>query len=73
MLGNGGGWATIKISFSLIPTGGVSLENMRQYLDTDTVLACGMSQMVDPALIEKKDWGTLESRIREAVTIARAH
>ena len=60
-----------KISFSLIPTGGVSMENLRQYLDIDVVLACGMSQMVDPALIEKKDWSTLESRIREAVSLVK--
>ncbi len=58
-----------KLSFSLIPTGGITTENLKHYLDTEPVIACGMSYMVESSLIEKKEWSILESRIKETRSI----
>lgn len=54
----------------LIPTGGITPENLNEYLAIDRIMACGLSWMVDPKLIATGDWQTLESRlikIREQV------
>jgi len=49
------------------PTGGVSIENMAEYLMLENVLCVGGSWMVAPALVESEDWAQIESLARQAV------
>jgi len=54
-----------KIRF--MPTGGISVYNLIDYLDFDKVVACGGSWMVKQDLIEKKKFDKIESLAKEAV------
>ena len=51
--------------FYFIPTGGVNNKNYNDYLAVDAVLACGMSYMVDGALIGAGDFNAVADRIKE--------
>jgi 2-dehydro-3-deoxyphosphogluconate aldolase/(4S)-4-hydroxy-2-oxoglutarate aldolase len=56
---------------SLIPTGGINAENVKEYLSEDGVIAVGGSWLVPKDKIQSGDWGGIESLTREAVAIAR--
>ncbi len=66
-----GGIAMIKAllapyqNITLIPTGGITLENIQSYLGTDRVIGCGLSWIVDKKLIQNKDWDSIEKRAKE--------
>lgn len=61
-----GGVAMIKAlsgpfpTLKVIPTGGVSLDNIESYISCPSVLACGGSYMVAQKLIESKQWDKVE-------------
>lgn len=55
----------------IMPTGGISPENIRQYLALPQVVACGGSWMVDNKLIKAKDWVTIGQLTREAVKLVK--
>ncbi|MCE5344528.1 MAG: bifunctional 4-hydroxy-2-oxoglutarate aldolase/2-dehydro-3-deoxy-phosphogluconate aldolase [Eubacteriales bacterium] len=52
-----------------LPTGGVSENNLLDYLAFSKVVACGGSWMVDQKAIAAKDWKRIESLTRSAVTL----
>jgi 2-dehydro-3-deoxyphosphogluconate aldolase/(4S)-4-hydroxy-2-oxoglutarate aldolase len=52
---------------SFIPTGGMTAANVKNYLDVETVLACGGTWMVPSELIEQGDWDKIAELIQEAV------
>ena len=54
-------------SFKVIPTGGVSLDNIESYVSCPSVLACGGSYMVAQKLIENKQWDKIEELCRWSV------
>ena len=54
-----------------IPTGGISAANVREYLAHPSILACGGSWMVKPALIKAGSFAEITKLCREAVAIAR--
>ncbi len=60
-------------NFYLVPTGGVGEKNYIEYLKLDKVAACGMSYIVDKALIESEDFETLEKRIKGIVAGLHEH
>ncbi|KII75364.1 bifunctional 4-hydroxy-2-oxoglutarate aldolase/2-dehydro-3-deoxy-phosphogluconate aldolase [Vibrio renipiscarius] len=51
-----------------MPTGGVSLNNIDDYLSIPSVLACGGTWMVPTNLIDEGRWEELGQLIRDAVT-----
>jgi 2-dehydro-3-deoxyphosphogluconate aldolase/(4S)-4-hydroxy-2-oxoglutarate aldolase len=53
-----------------MPTGGISPENLPDYLAHPGVIAIGGTWMVPKSLIDAKDWGEIERLTREAVAIA---
>lgn len=53
-----------------MPTGGVSAENLLDYLRLDSVIACGGSWMVSPKLYADGDYSRVEIAAREAVQLA---
>ncbi len=50
-------------SIRLMPTGGIHADNVMDYLQIERVVACGLSWMVEPALMQAQDWQTIEKRI----------
>ncbi|KQA99023.1 2-dehydro-3-deoxyphosphogluconate aldolase [Vibrio metoecus] len=53
----------------LMPTGGISATNIKDYLAIPRVLACGGTWMVDKKLIEAGNWEELARLTREAVAL----
>lgn len=53
----------------LMPTGGISAANIRDYLAIPGVIACGGSWMVEPDLLQRRDWAEVGRRVREAVAL----
>ena len=56
---------------SFMPTGGISPANVRDYLKTDCITACGGSWMVKSSLIAAGEWDRIEALVREAADIVR--
>ncbi|WP_394142196.1 bifunctional 4-hydroxy-2-oxoglutarate aldolase/2-dehydro-3-deoxy-phosphogluconate aldolase [Vibrio chagasii] len=50
-----------------MPTGGVSLKNVDEYLSIPSVLACGGTWMVPTKLIDEGKWNELGKLVRDAV------
>jgi len=48
-----------------MPTGGVSTDNVRQYLELDSVLVCGGTWLAPAELIEQQKWQLIAHRLSE--------
>ncbi|MDE1254461.1 bifunctional 4-hydroxy-2-oxoglutarate aldolase/2-dehydro-3-deoxy-phosphogluconate aldolase [Vibrio aestuarianus] len=55
-----------------VPTGGVSLNNIDDYLSVSSVLACGGTWMVPTQLIDQGQWEELGTLVRDAVAHVNA-
>lgn len=68
-----GGLAYIKAvaapytELQFMPTGGITPENVRDYLAYERILACGGSWMVKNSLIESGQFDQIEQLVKEAV------
>lgn len=76
-----GGLAKIKAlaapfpMFRVMPTGGISLKNLKEYLSCPVIAACGGSYMVTAELIDSNRWDEITAlcrKSREIVKEARA-
>lgn len=71
-----GGVSTIKALAApytmvrFMPTGGVSIKNLKDYLSCDKIIACGGSWMVKGDLIEAGEFDKIREMTKEAVTLA---
>tara|TARA_R110001583_G_scaffold52393_1_gene162774 strand:- start:17039 stop:17662 length:624 start_codon:yes stop_codon:yes gene_type:complete len=54
-----------------MPTGGVNVKNIHDYLSIPSVLACGGTWMVPTNLIDEGKWDELGQLVREAVEIIK--
>jgi 2-dehydro-3-deoxyphosphogluconate aldolase/(4S)-4-hydroxy-2-oxoglutarate aldolase len=70
-----GGIKTLKaisapyVDVKFIPTGGVNLENLAEYLRLPSVHACGGSWLVKRSLIDAGDFDEITRRAREALEV----
>lgn len=55
-----------------MPTGGVSADNLSEFLAVPSVIACGGSWLTPKVLIEAGDYDAITNLAREAVALARA-
>ncbi len=60
-----------KLSF--MPTGGISPQNVEEYLAYDRIIACGGSWMVKAGMIESGDWDGVAKLVREAADIVKKY
>lgn len=73
-----GGIKTLKAlsgpygNVKFIPTGGVSPDNLRDYLALPSVLACGGSWMVERKLVNAGEFGKIKGLVAEAVGMVGA-
>ncbi|HDX1193232.1 TPA: bifunctional 4-hydroxy-2-oxoglutarate aldolase/2-dehydro-3-deoxy-phosphogluconate aldolase [Pasteurella multocida] len=51
----------------IMPTGGISLHNIQEYLAIPNVVACGGSWFVEKKLIQEKNWEEIGRLVREVL------
>ncbi len=72
-----GGLAKIKAMsapfpmFKVMPTGGISLKNLKEYISAPVIAACGGSYMVTAELIEGQKWDEITGLCRESRRIVK--
>lgn len=71
-----GGTAMLKAMSAVypvrfMPTGGINPQNIKEYLNIPSVLACGGTWMVPNQLIDGEKWDELAALIKEVATIIR--
>jgi 2-dehydro-3-deoxyphosphogluconate aldolase/(4S)-4-hydroxy-2-oxoglutarate aldolase len=72
-----GGLAKIKAMaapfpmFKVMPTGGISLKNLGEYLSSKVICACGGSYMVTAELIEGGKWDEITDLCKKSVEIVK--
>ena len=57
--------------FKVMPTGGISLKNLKEYLSAPVICACGGSYMVTADLIENQKWDELIDLCKQSVDIVK--
>lgn len=57
--------------FKVMPTGGISLKNLKEYISCPVICACGGSYMVTADLIENQKWDEIISLCKESVKIVK--
>ncbi len=73
-----GGLAKIKAMsapfpmFKVMPTGGISLKNLADYIKNPVIAACGGSYMVTADLIDNGKWEEITALCRQSVEIVKA-
>ena len=72
-----GGLAAIKalaapyVGMKFMPTGGINLNNVRAYLESDVILACGGSWMVKKDLIQSGQFDRIRQMTADAVALVK--
>lgn len=72
-----GGLAKIKSMaapfpmFKIMPTGGISLKNLKEYLSSPVIAACGGSYMVTADLIDNGRWDDITELCRRSIEIVK--
>ena len=59
------------LNLRYIPLGGISVDNMRSYLEASEIIALGGSWIAPAALINENDWDSIARNADEAVKILR--
>ena len=72
-----GGLAKIKAMsapfpmFKVMPTGGISLKNLKEYLSCPVICACGGSYMVTADLIDNQKWDEITELCKQSAEIVK--
>ena len=72
-----GGLAKIKAlaapfpMFKVMPTGGISLKNLKEYLSCPVICACGGSYMVTADLIDGQKWDEITALCKQSADIVK--
>ncbi len=59
-------------NLQIMPTGGISPSNIKDYLAIPNIVACGGSWFVEKSLIQAKNWDGIGRLVREAVALTHA-
>ncbi len=57
--------------FKVMPTGGISLKNLKEYLSAPVIAACGGSYMVTADLIEGQQWDKITELCKQSRDIVK--
>lgn len=72
-----GGLAKIKAMsapfpmFKVMPTGGISLKNLKEYISCPVICACGGSYMVTADLIDNQKWDEITELCKQSIDIVK--
>ncbi len=58
-------------NFKVMPTGGISLKNLKEYISCPVICACGGSYMVTADLIDNQKWDEITKLCEESVEIVK--
>ena len=58
-------------NFKVMPTGGISLKNLKEYISCPVICACGGSYMVTADLIDNQKWDEITELCKESVEIVK--
>lgn len=56
---------------NIMPTGGVNINNIKDYLAIPNVVACGGSWFVEKSLINGQKWNEIGQLVQEAVSLVQ--
>ncbi|MCL7725852.1 bifunctional 4-hydroxy-2-oxoglutarate aldolase/2-dehydro-3-deoxy-phosphogluconate aldolase [Actinobacillus pleuropneumoniae] len=59
-------------NLQIMPTGGISPSNIKDYLAIPNIVACGGSWFVEKSLIQAKNWDEIGRLVREAIALTHA-
>lgn len=59
------------LNLRYIPLGGISIDNMRSYLEAPEIIALGGSWIAPATLIKENDWDSIARNADEAISILR--
>jgi hypothetical protein len=65
-------FASVFPEVGFCPTGGVTAENVRSYLELPNVVCVGGTWLAPPALMAAQQWATIQELATRAVELARA-
>jgi 2-dehydro-3-deoxyphosphogluconate aldolase/(4S)-4-hydroxy-2-oxoglutarate aldolase len=54
---------------SLMPTGGITPDNLLTYLSYERVICCGGTWLAPESMMEDNKWAAIESRIKDALSL----
>ncbi|MBE5934545.1 MAG: bifunctional 4-hydroxy-2-oxoglutarate aldolase/2-dehydro-3-deoxy-phosphogluconate aldolase [Lachnospiraceae bacterium] len=57
--------------FKVMPTGGISLKNLKEYISCPVICACGGSYMVTAELIDNHKWDEITELCKQSVDIIK--
>lgn len=57
--------------FKVMPTGGISLKNLKEYLSCPVICACGGSYMVTAELIDNQRWDEITELCKQSIEIVK--
>ena len=57
--------------FKVMPTGGISLKNLKEYISCPVICACGGSYMVTADLIDNQKWDDITDLCKQSVEIVK--
>lgn len=57
---------------TLMPTGGITQANLKDYLNIDRVLCCGGTWLAPESMMSDNNWQAIENRVSTAVTSLQA-
>jgi 2-dehydro-3-deoxyphosphogluconate aldolase/(4S)-4-hydroxy-2-oxoglutarate aldolase len=57
--------------FKVMPTGGISLKNLKDYLSAPVIAACGGSYMVTADLIDNNKWDEITELCKQSREIVK--
>lgn len=57
--------------FKVMPTGGISLKNLKEYLSCPVICACGGSYMVTADLIDNQKWDEITDLCKQSIEIVK--
>ena len=57
--------------FKVMPTGGISLKNLKEYISCPVICACGGSYMVTADLIDNQKWDEIIDLCKQSVEIVK--
>lgn len=58
-------------NLQIMPTGGISPTNIKEYLTIPNVVACGGSWFVEKSLIKEKKWQEIGEMVKETVKLVK--
>ena len=57
--------------FKIMPTGGISLKNLKEYISTPVICACGGSYMVTAELIDHQKWEEITRLCKKSMELVK--